>query len=332
MPAEHEFLTRVAIFSMLTPGEMEKISRILRRATVDKGAVLFHQGDEGNELYIVESGAIGSSIKLPDGTDHEIAVFRSGEFFGEMSIFEQAPRSATCVAKEGCEVLSLEADEFFSFISDHPGIAIKVMYRMLNIVTQRLENTGGVLADMVTWGEKARKRAITDELTGVYNRRFLEDVIPDYFRNAEKAKSPLTVVMVDLDRFREINEEYGNKMGDRAILEVVSVFKNHLAESHIIARYGGDEFTVMLPDTNLAQAQEITWAICRDVRGLTFLKEAGGIIQQITTSQGLASYPECANDLKSLRNAADEALYKAKHDGKNRVESASTLNGAGAQP
>ncbi len=314
-----DFLKSVAIFSLLEPDETEKIAGSLCHVEVPKDSVLFRQGDDGNELYVVQRGVIASSIELPDGGNREIALFRTGDFFGEMSIFEEAPRSATCYAKEDSVVLSLRDKDFFSFISAHPQIAIKIMYRMLNIVTQRLENTGAFLADMVTWGEKARKRAITDELTGVYNRRFLEDVIPDYFRAAQGNNSSLALIMVDLDRFREINEAYGNKVGDRAILEAVSAFRRHLSEKDIIARYGGDEFTVLLPETGLDGAAEVAWAICRDIRELTFLKEAGGSINRGTTSQGIASYPDCATDLKSLRISADEALYKAKEAGKDRV-------------
>ncbi len=314
-----EFLKSVAIFSLLEPEETEKIAAALRRVEAPAGSVLFRQGDDGDELYIVQRGAIASSIELPDGASREIALFHAGDFFGEMSIFEEAPRSATCQAKEDSVVLSLRDEEFFAFISAHPQIAIKVMYRMLNIVTQRLEKTGAFLADMVTWGEKARKRAITDELTGVYNRRFLEDVMPDYLRTAQGTNSPLTLIMVDLDRFREINEAYGNQMGDRAILEAVSAFRRHLSEKDIIARYGGDEFTVLLPQTGLERAAEIAEAICREVRELTFLRDAGGAITRVTTSQGIASYPDCATDLRSLRLAADEALYRAKDTGKDRV-------------
>ncbi len=325
MQAPASFLRTIDIFSELTEGELEEISGVLQREVVAKSKVLFREGDAGNELFIVEAGSFGSSIKLPDGAEREIAVFKAGNFFGEMSIFEQAPRSATCYAKEESAVLRLADVDFFSLLSAQPELAIKVMYRMLTIVTQRLESTGAFLSDMVTWGEKARKRAITDELTGVYNRKYLEDVVSDYFRSAERNHTPLTLAMVDLDRFREINEEYGNKMGDRAILEAVAVFRRILPDKDIVARYGGDEFTVLLPETSLEQARAYAEEIRKEVEGLTFLKEAGGSTDRVTTSQGLATYPECARDLKGLRAAADEALYRAKDAGKNRVVCADRL-------
>ncbi len=306
---------------MLDPGELTAVSRIMEEEHVPAGKKLFSQGDAGNELFIVLKGCIGSSISLEDGSQREIAEFHAGNFFGEMSIFESAPRSATCYAKENSRVLKLPEKSFFSFIQENSETAIKIMYRMLNITTQRLENTGEFLSEMVTWGEDARKRAVTDELTGVYNRRFLEDVIVDHFRSAQRDGTSLSLVMVDLDRFREINEGFGNEMGDRVILEAVRVFKERLRETDVIARYGGDEFTVLLPRTSLDEATTMAWGICREIASLTLLQ--GGPIQQITTSQGVAGYPECASDLKELRAAADEALYRAKEAGKNCVVSAS---------
>lgn len=316
-------LHQVKIFSMLDAEELGAVARILHEQRVPAGRKLFSQGDQGNELYIVQSGCIGSSITLEDGSQREIASFHAGDFFGEMSIFESAPRSATCYAKEESVILILPAAAFFSFVKQNSETAIKIMYRMLNITTQRLENTGRFLSDMVTWGEDARKRAITDEFTGVYNRRFLEDVIGDHFRTAQREHTSLSLIMVDLDRFREINAVYGNEMGDRVILEAVGVFRHYLRENDIIARYGGDEFTVLMPKTTGEEAARIAESVCREISELSLLKDSGGgAIEQITTSQGVASYPEGASDLRELRAAADEALYRAKEAGKNCVRSA----------
>lgn len=316
-------LRDVTIFSMLDAVELAAVAEAMEEERIPAGHTLFRQGDDGHELYIVLDGLIGSSISLEDGSQREIASFRSGDFFGEMSIFESAPRSATCYAKEDSRVLKLPAIAFFSFIGKYSEAAIKIMYRMLNITTQRLENTGEFLSDMVTWGENARRRAVIDEFTGVYNRRFLEDVIVDHFRSAQREGTPLCLIMVDLDRFREINEAHGNDAGDRVILEAVKVFKKNLRETDIIARYGGDEFTVLLPATSLEEANGIAQRICREVSELTLLKNTGvGAIDQITTSQGVAGYPECVSDLEELRAAADAALYRAKEAGKNRVECA----------
>ena len=319
MNSLYGFLKSVDIFSLLSEGEIDEIRAHLEDINVEAGSVLFRQGDEGNELYIVRLGSVATSIDLPDGKSREIAVFKSGDFFGEMSIFENAPRSATCTAREKSELLVLHQRSIFRIIENHPTAAQKIMYRMLNITTQRLRNTGDFLFDMVQWGDKARKRAITDEMTGVYNRRFLDDSLNQYVDEARKNGEPLVLVMVDLDYFRQINELYGHETGDSVIRDVVGVFKNHLKNPNIIARYGGDEFTFLIPGFGPKDALGICDSIRTDVEKLETLSRFDGAIKKVTTSQGLACFPESAGDVDSLKKKADSALYRAKEEGRNRV-------------
>lgn len=314
-----EFLQKVDVFSLLTSEEIDKIVDYLKYIEIGRGEKLFKEGDEGNELYIVKSGRAVISIRLADGKEREIAEFKSGDFFGEMSIFESAPRSATCCIKEKSCLLTMQEGGFFQLIKHFPDIAIKIMYRMLNITTQRLRNTGEFLTDMVLWGEKARKRSITDELTGVYNRRFLDNALEDCVGASRNTGKPVSLIMVDLDWFREINELYSHETGDQIILGVVEVFKKYLRESDIIARYGGDEFTVILPETGIDEARIIADKICDEVGKLNILESLEGPINNVTTSQGIAAFPETAKDLKTLREKADRALYRAKEEGRNRV-------------
>ncbi len=314
-----EFLQKVDVFSLLTSEEIDKIVDYLKYIEIGKGEKLFKEGDKGNELYIVKSGRAVISIRLSDGKEREIAEFKSGDFFGEMSIFESAPRSATCCIKEKSCLLTMQEGGFFQLIKHFPDIAIKIMYRMLNITTQRLRNTGEFLTDMVLWGEKARKRSITDELTGVYNRRFLDNALEDCVGASRNTGKPVSLIMVDLDWFREINELYSHETGDQIILGVVEVFKKYLRESDIIARYGGDEFTVILPETGIDEARIIADKICDEVGKLNILESLEGPINNVTTSQGIAAFPETAKDLKTLREKADRALYRAKEEGRNRV-------------
>ena len=112
-----------------------------------------------------------------------------------MSIFDNSPRSATCRTKEKSSLLSLKGPDFFALMETHPEIAVKTMYRMLNITTERLKNTGNFLSDMVQWGAEARKRAVTDDFTGLFNRRFFDSTIEDKFTEASLNRKPLSVAM-----------------------------------------------------------------------------------------------------------------------------------------
>ncbi|MBN2160479.1 MAG: diguanylate cyclase [Spirochaetes bacterium] len=314
-----EFLKTVEIFSLLEPDEINRIVKLFEPLEIDEGNVLFREGDPGNQLFIVMGGSVASSIRLPDGGDREIALFRPGNFFGEMSIFENAPRSATCFCREKSALLGLHEKDFYRMIKREPGIATKIMYRMLNITTQRLRDTGEFLSDMVHWGDAASRRAITDELTGAYNRRYLDDALASQFERAKNGGMPLTLIMVDLDYFRAINESYGHEAGDRCIVEVVRVFGRAMREGDILARFGGDEFTVLLPDTPAETGRGIAESVRKDVEAMDFLEQYRGPVKKLTLSMGIASYPEHADNLKTLRERADQALYAAKEGGRNRA-------------
>jgi len=328
MKEKHNFLKSVRIFCDLTAEEIQNLLALLHPRKLSKGETLFEQGDPGGELFVVESGALGIAVTLEDGKNLEIAAFGKGDFFGEMSIFEKEPRSATCYAKSPSRLLAMNEGVFFRLIETNPVSAGKIMERMLSVTRRRLEDTGGFLSDMVQWGEEARRRAVTDTLTGLYNRRYLEEALEEYFMKARAGSKPLSLVMLDLDHFREINEKYSEKIGDGVIVAASEIFRRFLRSTDVAARYGGDEFTFILPETDAETARSIMESIRRGIEESDLLDKAAPgsgtkgkspSLAKVTTSQGLACFPDHAAEAKALREAADSALYRAKESGRNRV-------------
>ncbi len=313
------FLQNVLVFSSLYISELKIISGFLKPVSYPKDSFICREGDEGNELYIIESGSAYASIKINDDEEKILTEFSSGDFFGEVAIFENAQRSASITTKEDTTVLVLHKDDFHTIMAKWPLVAIRMMKEMLDITSGRLSKTGRFISEMVKWGDDASRRAITDELTGVYNRRYLDSALEDQFEKAQGQNTPITVIMADMDFFREVNESYSHDIGDEYIIEVAAVFKKCLRDRDIVARYGGDEFTIVLPETDIEKARDLAEDIRRNVEKLDFLEKHAGPKLQLSVSLGLAAFPQHSDNLDDLKKHADQALYKAKENGRNRV-------------
>jgi diguanylate cyclase (GGDEF)-like protein len=317
-----KLLKSAGILVDLTEEELQRVFPFFRPHDYRQDEVLFREGDVGEELYIVGVGRVASLIRLADGTDHQVGEFGPGDFFGEMAIIEQAPRSATCLARQPSTVLVLKAEDFYRLMEEQAGTAIKIMNRMLDTTAERFTRSSEFLSDMVRWGEEARKRAVMDGLTGLFNRRFLDEALRDSLQKSRAAGRPLSLIMMDLDYFRRINESYGAETGDLVIRALVPSLRAALRPDDVPARCGGDEFAILLPDAPSREALRVAQAICEAVRALPFFEGQDGPLRRITVSLGVASFPEHAADLRALWDRADRALYRAKELGRDRAASA----------
>jgi len=314
-----EFLKKSEIFSGLEDDEFNLILKYFNSKDIEKNGVVFEFGEQGDELFIVVEGIISGTITLQSGRERVIEEFRPGDFFGEASLFEKLPRTSTCRALEESVLLSINEKDFSRFINDHPKMSIKFMLQLLNLTTQRLRISSRFLADIVQWGESERRRTIKDELTGVYNRRFFNDALVSHFNTSMSTGKPLSVVMLDLDCFTEINELFTEEIGDNILIRAASVFKESLRENDVIARYGGDEFVFILPGIDQDEAKNFAEKNRNKIKAIDFSTKNNDQSIKITISQGISSFPENADDPDSLKNKADSALYRAKEMGKNRI-------------
>ncbi len=175
---------------------------------------------------------------------------------------------------------------------------------------------------------KARKRvekelkhqATHDPLTGLYNRIALERRIADDLARATRYHHSLSLFMVDIDHFKEINDRYGHASGDRALRSIAIELERSLRKTDYVARFGGEEFLVVLPETPLVMAVELGERLLRLVSSHPVRLEGGSV--HVTISIGVASYPEIAKEWRELLDAADMAMYQAKHDGRNCLRTA----------
>lgn len=306
----------ISVFSDLSDEEALVVRGLMKEHTLDKGAVLFSEGDTGRELFIVLAGKVCVSVSTNGKEELCLAEMEAGSFFGEMSLIESLPRSATCRLLEKSTFLSLDHEGFVSLMDSHGAIAEKILYRMLTTTTTRLRNTSALLSDMVQWGESARMRVITDQFTGLYNRRFFDDSVIVETRKSKASHTPLSMVMVDLDHFGSVNKDYGEAFGDAVILAATHAFRRAFRKTDILSRYGGDEFSFLLPATEGADALSLCAKACSEVESLRFPENPDF---RITASMGIAVMPDHADSAESLIACADKALYGAKESGRNRA-------------
>jgi diguanylate cyclase (GGDEF)-like protein/PAS domain S-box-containing protein len=165
--------------------------------------------------------------------------------------------------------------------------------------------------------EESSRMAITDPLTGLYNYRFTQDVLRKRLSEARRRKRPLSIVMVDVDGLQGINERFGREFGDMVLRHFGSILLGSVRISDIVARYGGDEFIVLLPETQLSDAVMLAERMAAKIAEADWPASNGEA--SVTASLGVASYPEVASQMQMLLKAADTALYRAKQAGRNTV-------------
>lgn len=159
--------------------------------------------------------------------------------------------------------------------------------------------------------------ATTDGLTGCFNKRYFHEQLKERLQAAQRFGRKLSLIIVDLDHFKAVNDTYGHHTGDVVIQELGQILKRLKRETDVVARFGGEEFCVLCEETNTEGAMLLAERVRQELEHTTFETDLG--VLKITSSLGLATYPEHGKDKQALFAAADRALYAAKHHGRNQV-------------
>ncbi len=169
--------------------------------------------------------------------------------------------------------------------------------------------------------ESLRIQSIRDPLTGLFNRRYMEESLERELRRALRKEAFLSVLMVDIDHFKRFNDSWGHEAGDAVLRELARLLQSQLRAEDIACRYGGDELLLVLPEADVEAAQKFAERLQTAVRA-TQIQHYGRVLEGLTLSIGIACYPQHATDVETLVRAADTALYKAKESGRNQFVTA----------
>jgi len=172
---------------------------------------------------------------------------------------------------------------------------------------------------LVSLSQKLLQLATADHLTGLFNRSYLEDRFAIELSRARRYGQPLTLVVIDADRFKALNDKHGHCAGDVVLKKIGGLLRDSFRQSDTVARYGGEEFVVLMPETDIDAAHRKVESVREFLAVTPIALNLDSQTVQVTMSAGLACYPRDASDEAELFASADERMFQAKREGRNRV-------------
>ncbi len=182
---------------------------------------------------------------------------------------------------------------------------------------RRAQSSAKTFSTLVADNARLRELSLTDGLTQVANRQAFQERLRDEFRRSQRYDDPLALILLDLDHFKMINDQFGHPVGDQVLRHLAEVLKLAVRETDFVARFGGEEFAVLLPKTHLAGALTVAERTSHDIHRihLSALKQ-----MRVTASFGISCFPTRAiGSMEQLVKAADDAMYRAKNEGRNKI-------------
>jgi diguanylate cyclase (GGDEF)-like protein len=313
------------VHAILSPSEFDLFAEFGQERLLPQGDHLFHRGQPGDTMYVIVSGC----IELDFGEDLLVKSLGPNEFFGELGLLiGDHPRSADARAVADSVVLELGNADFQRLVDRDPGLIAyflrrtimrvvsneQVLIRQLRRRNHDLETALDNLYVTTHQLTHTRELVRTDELTGLHNRRGLALYLQEC--RSHDDGPPQGLLLIDCDRFKQVNDEYGHQAGDRVLQSVANILRSVATEQDMACRLGGDEFCLLLRSADQDTLQHAAEFILSAVHGL--MDRAHGVPHVCPVSIGVRLL-EPHTDWSEWYARADNALYQAKRLGGNRL-------------
>lgn len=314
---ETETITREELvqLTLFAAADLEVLEPVLRGCpvrTYAAGDVLIAAGTDNRCLYLVLSGSLGVHLQSPKSAP--ITVLSAGETAGEISLIDREPASAFLIAAAPTRVLVLDEELLWMLARSSHAVA----YNLLRTLASRLRGGNEMIQESRAKVEHYKFQAFVDALTGVFNRHWLDEMLARQMERSRVSGQPLSLLMIDVDHFKDFNDRYGHVAGDYALRAVASCLRSALRPTDLLARHGGEEFVVLLPGAALAQAYEVAERLRLAARATSVKRLDGSVLPGVTVSIGVAQLPPTGSG-EAFIELADRALYRAKDAGRDRV-------------
>ncbi|MCW2291067.1 diguanylate cyclase (GGDEF)-like protein [Pseudomonas sp. BIGb0408] len=298
-------IRQLRLFNNVALGSLTRLLDSFRACDLDTGEVLLSPFDRNQYLYIVVNGSL--KVYLGSLDNQPVTTLHSGDCAGEISFIDNEHPSAYVVANEPSSVLRLHRDALTTLFQQSP----QMMHNLLEVLCSRMRQGNRQLID-------SEQNANVDKLTGAFNRRWLEHVFERERTRCLFSCQPLSLLMLDVDHFKDYNDQHGHLAGDYALCLVAHTLRRQLRPRDSLVRFGGEEFVVLLPELNLKQAVDIAERLRESLEQIGAFYSPLGAQPGVTISLGLTQM-QPKDSLTSLIARADKALYRAKDEGRNRL-------------
>lgn len=277
------------------------------------GECLLSAGQENRTLYMVLSGRL--SVHLDAPTSEPVAFLAAGQTVGELSVIDESPATAFVLAAEPSRLLAVDEETFWRLVAASHEFACN----LLVLLAQRMRANNTSLSNAARMHRQLERDATVDGLTGLHNRRWLDDRLPRLVQRCARSEAVLSILLIDIDHFKRFNDDFGHIAGDIVLSAVAAAIQRSLRPTDLAARYGGEEMVVLLPDTPMEGAVPAAQRIRQQIEALRVIGPDGRVLPTVTITLGAAVLSQ-GDTSESLVARADAALYRGKRAGRNRVE------------
>ncbi len=309
-PVNWATLSRLRLLDNVGRESVEGLLRTCPIRQLQPGEILISAGQPNNAMYLLLSGRLRVHLDAIDG--EPVAVLEAGESVGELSVMDRQPASAFVVADQYSQVLLVAKDIVWRLVEVSHGLARNLLFRL----AERLRNSNSTTSESKRLQQAYKRQTTVDDLTGLHNRCWLEKMLERLTKRSFLGGRPMSLIMADVDHFKEYKDEFGDAAGDHALYAVAQTLVNAVRPTDLLARYGGGKFAIVLPDTDIVGAKIVAARLRARVAEAVIVMSDQSILPSVTVSLGAVQMTPHQSGEKLVAEA-DAALTRAKAHGRN---------------
>ena len=311
LPISRSEFSRLDVFQKVSFESLAGYLLACQTFTADIGTVVIDPAHFERRLIIVLEGALEARSVNSNGLVY--STIGVGQCAGEMSVFDNVQPSARVVAKEKSRLLIIPANVAMAMLNASHDLCLN----FLHILSNRVRNNSNMVVEERFHIRCIEENSKVDILTGLHNRRWLEEMFTREISRCNAGNYPLAALMIDIDKFKDVNDTYGHLSGDQVLVMGAQVIADNMRPTDMPVRYGGEEFSIFLPDATIENARLVGERLRKGIENATIQLDSGEQIH-VTVSIGVAER-FAGDSVQSIIERSDKALYYAKQNGRNRI-------------